>query len=177
MFDTRDVEDIILGDGLIGPFDKEEKPRVGAKTKYKNVVPSWYPLDPNTPDETPPSDAYAADGTPIELGNCPRGKKQSCCFWDAIPPFSQCWIVAGNKAACKFAKNRFCCREVPQAGGPGLDCEPTRWIRARDSRPARKGSESPSSNELELQELFPILQNLPELPDSSPNFCLPRARF
>lgn len=177
IFDTREVEDIFSGDVLIGSIDKKKKSPTSPPIKYTNVLPFTYPLDPNTPDDTPPWDAYAADGTPIQLGNCPRGKKQSCCIWDAVPPFSQCWNVAGNKAACKFAKNRFCCREVLQPGGIGLDCEPTRWNRARDSRPVRKSSESSSSNEFELQELFPILQNLPELPDSSPNLCLPGARF
>lgn len=135
-----------------------------------------YELDPATNPETQKSSAYAADGTPISPMNCPSGKKKACCAWDAIPPFSQCWIGQRFLAsvACRPAKNQACCAEVPEPGGPGIDCEPVQWGKSRDGRTQRDPNQSqggPSSTP--FQDTFPILQPLPDLTPSPNLFCSP----
>lgn len=136
-----------------------------------------FELDPNTSPETTRYGAYAADGTPISMMNCPNGSKRTCCKWDAIPPFSQCWSALQHtiSAVCRLAKNQFCCGGVSEPGGPGINCQPIQWSKARDGRRQREPSspQGPTSNP--FQEIFPILQPLPDL-TPKPDFCSPRRR-
>lgn len=133
-----------------------------------------YELDPNTSPDTPKSGAYAADGTPIRTSHCPSGSKRTCCVWNAIPPFSQCWpaLQDTKSLACRFARNQFCCAGVSEPGGPGINCQPMQWSKSRDGRKQRESSsEGPTSNSFE--EMFPILQPLPDFTPNS-DFCSPR---
>lgn len=136
-----------------------------------------YELDPNTSPDTMRSEAYAADGTPIGPMNCPNGSKKSCCIWNAVPPFSQCWpgLAYNPHYFCSFAKNLFCCGETPEPGGPGINCQPIQWTKSRDGRKQRDPNtlQGPTSNP--FQEIFPILQPLPDLTPSS-DFCRPKKR-
>ena len=136
-----------------------------------------YELDPNTSPDTPRYDAWAADGTPISPMNCPNGSKKTCCAWDAISPFSQCWVAINHapSSLCRFAKNLFCCAGVTEQGGAGINCQPIQWSKARDGRRARNPStpQGPTSNPFE--DIFPILRPLPDLTPNS-DFCSPRRR-
>lgn len=138
------------------------------------VPVSRYDLDPNTSPNTPNSEAYAADGTPLRPMQCPNGKTKACCTWDAFPPFSQCWPAVRFTPAsvCRLAKNQFCCAKIPEPGGMGIDCEQMKWSKARDGRKQREPTPPTSS---QFQEIFPILQPLPEL-NPNPDFCSPRRR-
>ena len=142
------------------------------------VTVTRYDLDPNTSPNTLNINAYAADGTPISPMLCPHGTKRNCCIWDALPPFSQCWPWARymTTQVCRLAKNQFCCDEVPKRGGEGINCQDMKWTRSRDARKQRQPAEDPPpTSSSELQEIFPILQPLPDLsPNPSLDFCSPR---
>jgi hypothetical protein len=147
-----------------------------------------YQLDPNTLKWTFVDDAYADDGTPIQQGKCLDWRRQACCQWDlnGLDPFSQCWWIQNNDDLCRFAKSRSCCRDLEASGGKGIDCQQARWVKSKDaSRQPRQaknsdanGNNSPSSSfsENELQELFPILLDLPSFSDRNPAYCRPRRR-
>lgn len=158
--------------------DDIESSAKGQSNTRKYFPERTYDLDPGTGPYTRTFEAYAGDGTPLQLGNCPAGKKRTCCL-PTNPPFSQCWLMpTSTQALCRFAKNQFCCQGVQSKGGPGIECEEARWIRSRDGRAAREipseeePLESPTSSE--YQELFPILKPLPDL--TRPDSCLPRVR-
>lgn len=156
----------------------EPRYRGGGTGNRGDYVPvQRYELDPNTHPDTPRTNAWAADGTPISPMNCPNGSKKTCCLWDAIPPFSQCWPAINHAppAVCRFAKNIFCCADVLEPGGAGINCQPVQWTKARDGRRARAPStpQDPTSNPFE--DIFPILRPLPDLTPNS-DFCSPIKR-
>jgi hypothetical protein len=160
MFVARSAE------GSDGPKEKSRKePYVPVRI---------YKLDPNTSPYATTAEAYTDDGTPIKIGKCPKGTSRACCQWDAIPPFSVCWTMETNKSACRYAKSRFCCEKVQRGGGAGINCQDATWVEAHDGRKARPnaspGTLPPSSHP--FQELFPVLQPLPLLPDDpEPAYC------
>lgn len=173
MFDqsasVTNAEDSIRTANLKGPGNTIQVRGVGAG---QYVAVTRYDLDPNTSPYTQTPEAYAADGTPIRQGNCPAGKKRTCCVWATVPPFSLCWLSPKNTQVCRFAKNQFCCADVTRPGGPGIDCDEPPWVKARDGRKQRETPpQSPTSNQ--LQETFPILQ---ELPGVNPAYCRPQRR-
>jgi hypothetical protein len=161
--------------------------------KYQRPPPEpipRYEIDPNTAPFVGYNHAYAEDGTPIRKGNCPKGKRRICCNWIAADPFSECWYPPGPKPyrLCAPAMNLFCCRSVilgksRKQGGTGEDCERVPWLLDERRRPksSEESFEEPSQESLEepsevpsridLEELFPILQPLPELPDPNPRSC------
>lgn len=160
-----------------------QMPDGGTSIRVLDIPGSSFDLDPNTSPDTGVSQAYAADGTPLRPKQCPNGTKRSCCKWDSFPPFSQCWPHAVNMGVCRSAKNQFCCASILNGGSvntgvpsTGLDCQDMKWQKSRDGRKQRAPSslESPTSNQ--LQEIFPILQPLPDLSPSNPDFCSIRRR-
>lgn len=149
--------------------------RHGGGGGYPYVPVQRFDLDPNTSPDTPNSEAYAADGTPLRPMNCPNGSKKACCVWDAIPPFSQCWPAVRYTpvSVCRLAKNQFCCGDISENGGPGIDCEQMKWSKSRDGRKQRPPN-PPQSNP--FLDMFPILQDLPDL-NPNTDFCpSPRPR-
>jgi hypothetical protein len=147
----------------------------------KKKPPKWdpnrkiYDLKPNSPTWTETSNAYAADGTPITPLKCPRGKQKTCCYPDTDPPFSKCWLARWvNPGVCKFARNLFCCDGVERRGGAAINCEKIKWAEARDGRrtePQPPSEPPPDASPIELDEIFPILQPIPELPNVNPGYC------
>ncbi len=180
--ETGEEEELLLAEDDI-MFDLEEPITMAnskAKEKKKNppkprkprLVPT-YELDPRTGKYTELKDAYAQDGTPIRPKNCPDGKKRSCCRYDAEGgPFSECWKDGHNNAVCRYARNQFCCEDVPVKGGPGVNCEEAKWVKAR----GRVTRPEDSSAMNQFREFFPILQDLsPVLSDPDPEEDLNRS--
>jgi hypothetical protein len=162
---STNTENSFVAASVEGLDNKVTKPTGPAKT---------FPLDPNTSPTTRTTEAYAADGTPIQPQKCQPGKSHTCCLWNAIAPFSRCWRKGTHHGVCQYAQNRVCCASVSKQGGPGIDCEKTKWVVSRDGRAPRVPQDPPSSSQ--LQELFPILQDLTPLQDSNPASCRPRPR-
>lgn len=148
--------------------------------KQQYVRERTYDLDPSTGPYILESEPYAEDGTPLRLGRCPPGKKRTCCMPDD-PPFRECWL-APITTVCRFAKNNYCCTGVQIDGGPGIDCERGKWVKSRTrEREEKNSSRDPQQSPLEspplsnqLQESFPILQDLPDI--NSPAYCRPETR-
>jgi hypothetical protein len=134
-------------------------------------------LNPNIYEWTLVLDVYDEDGNLLQLKNCPRGKRTTCCWWNVQPMYSQCWKFQYNDYLCAFAKSRVCCRDVEKSGvkklgGKGIDCEKASW-KLREPRrmpppsPSREGDDTKN----EFREVFPILRELPDLGD--PAYCKP----
>ena len=143
--------------------------------KGQYVPEKTYDLGPSTGPYTPSWDAVAEDGTPLRFARCPAGKKRTCCS-RTDPPFIECWLASMSTPVCQFARNQYCCTGVQSKGGPGIDCENTRWIKARGRAQELNPSEDPQGTSLpnQLQELFPILQDLPDI--NPPAYCQSRRR-
>ncbi len=170
-------------------FDEETTELAKSRPAKPKLNPGLiYDLDPRTHKYTLTTEAYARDGkTPIKPRICPQGKTKTCCWFDTIPQFSQCWSPEENNQVCQYAKNLFCCQRVPRGGAPGIDCENVQWVQARSRRsratqpPPEQEQQSPSPSlesieNNQLEEIFPILRGLPDLdqnpnPDPNPGFC------
>jgi hypothetical protein len=174
---TANSEDFIVSSNS----EFGENPKKPRKPRYKPV--ERFKLDPQMDPLTRVRQAKAEDGTPIRPGICPRKKSKTCCLRDAIPPFSKCWkpldarAYIDRKRMCLYAMNLFCCESVTYDnyalnGGLGTNCEDMRWVKdpARESNSPQDSSQGPS--QIELQEIFPILQPLPELPGPNLDYCL-----
>ncbi len=166
------AEDDIIFD-LEGPImiasSKEGRKKKPPKPRKPRLVPT-YELDPRTGKWTELKDAYPEDGTPLRPKNCPDGKKRTCCRFDAVAgPYSDCWKDGYNNAVCRYAKNQFCCEDVPVNGGPGVNCEEAKWVKDRGRKARPEDSEATN----QFQEVFPILRELPlGFPDLNPNLNL-----
>lgn len=140
-------------------------------------TPSWrytnepiYELDPDLGPNVDTIAAYAANGTPLRPDTCPQGYKKSCCKDDT---HTECWHYPFNKQLCGYARRLFCCKEIPQKGGPGIDCKAMKWVLER-TRPLRNPPSNPPNK---LQGVFDIFQ-FPDLsPDSNPGYCANPSRF
>jgi hypothetical protein len=185
LFETRDLFadfDRVEGDdALMDPFNSENyilsSNSEGGKTLPPKKPSLRYTIDPNTPQNVDYKSAYADDGiTPIKKGTCPDGKKRTCCEWYNPELLNKCWSPTAFSRpldVCVPAMNQFCCKSVTFGlyridGGIGHDCERAPWV--MDVRRMRQQSKksSPEPSEIDLQELFPILQPLPE---PNPGYC------
>lgn len=167
--DPNGIPDLIASDD-----STPETPDVPDAARH---APSWrytiepiYELGPDIGPTVDTTDAYAADGTAIKPSRCPSGMKKSCCTDNT---HTACWYYPRNAQLCRYARNLYCCDEVPRLGGPGIGCQTIKWVYER-SRPRR----NPSSNQPDpFEGIFDIF-HFPDLnPNSNPSFCPSPSRF
>ena len=173
---TVDFGDPSLTDDFVPLEDKQARIR----KPFIYVPPPTYDLAPSTGPYTPLEEAVAEDGTPIRPKLCAIGKTRKCCLL-TDPPFSRCWLWPRNREVCSYARNQFCCGEYKYGGGPASDCEEVKWIedkaRSGEKQGENTGDAKPSEESIsnQLEELFPILQPLPDI-NPPPAYCKPGTR-
>lgn len=153
---------------LIASDDSPGASRGKPNSRY--TIEPTYELGPYTGPYTYTSDAYAEDGTAIKPGRCPSGTKKACCrdYTNMV-----CWFYPGNPQLCRYAKNLYCCGDVPEIGGPGTDCQTMKWIYER----GRANKTPPPDQPNQLQGVFDIFQ-FPDLnPNPNPSYCPSPSRF
>ena len=134
------------------------------KPTWRYTIEPIYELSPDIGPNVDAMAAYAANGTPIKPARCPAGYKKSCCTDDTN---TLCWFYPLNMGVCRYARSLYCCKDIPQQGGPGTGCQTMQWVYER-ARPPRN---PPKNQPNQLQGIFDIFQ-FPDLsPDSNPSYC------
>jgi hypothetical protein len=178
MFGSSDSTSLYDLDGesvlIASPEIPDDLPKPGAPKPGAPRRPAWrytaepiYELDPRSNKQTTAISAFAADGTPIKPKPCPNGTNRSCCKDNT---FAECWTSSHLLQLCRFAKNLFCCDDVPGSGVPGVGCTPVQWILQRGRLPRDK-QDPPPNQPNPLQGVFDLFE-FPDLnPSPNPNYC------
>lgn len=163
--DSASLPDLDENSNLIASDDQlTPEQRARHKPSWRYTVEPTYPLSDEIGPNTDTTNAYADDGTALRPSKCPEGSKKSCCVDNT---FMACWKYPNNVQVCRKARNLYCCGKIPVDGGPGVECEPIKWVYAR-SKPGRV---PPSNKPDQLQGIFDMFQ-IPDLnPDPNPNYC------
>ena len=172
---SETLADLVEDPDLIAIDDLTPKtPEVPDAARH---TPSWrytneptYELDPNLGPRVETLAAYAANGTPLKPAPCPPGHKKSCCADDT---HTACWHYPRNKQLCGYARKLFCCKDIPQQGGPGTGCEAMKWVLERP----RSLRNPPPNQPNKLQGIFDIFQFHDLSPNSNPDYCPTPSRF
>lgn len=155
--------DLIASDDLTpeGPnLPDPARRRPGGRYTIEQI----YELGPDIGPNVDADAAYAADGTPVKPARCPPGHKKSCCTDDT---HAACWYHPLNMPVCRYGRSLYCCKDIPQQGGPGTGCQTMQWVYDR-TRSRRK---PPKNEPNKLQGIFDIFQ-FPDLsPDTNPRYC------